>query len=486
MAPKLDPIDPRYDYAPDVAPSEGLGITLFDRKRGILRLTTVAAIQEVGTGDYLLTVRAKSVNDLDAETPAEEPEEEAPGEEEPGEEEGEEGETEEPGEGEETPPAEEEGEETGGETPAPTPTPTPTPIPAPPSIPGATTVSTPAQLDAALRAGGNIKMIGTGWGDYVIAGRKGAKIVIDASQATVRTMRAGNSQNIDVYGLTFVNDKTGWTDGSAMWRTERDCDAVNLFDARGTGWTDTGDAFGWSQAQWLARKLSAVLNLGTNCIVARCDFRKVYMGVQAMGDGCRTEDNVVRWFSADAYRAPQGNGISVLRNRAHDAFLVDGNHPDGAQFWSVGADGKVGTGTQKSVAFTDNLIVEWTGPATHALRAKLQGIGGFDGMYDGFSFLRNTTLTSHTAYHGLTMAGLLNSVVEGNQILDITGGLNGGVPYINIGSHKDGRPSAGCAIRNNVAAGINYNNVSLIGQNGNTRPDYSKIDLAAIKARATA
>lgn len=370
--------------------------------------------------------------------------------------------------------------------PDPEPEPEPEPIPAPPSIPGAVSVTTAAELVAALHNGSNVKAYGAGFGDVVVGQRRGARLVIDASAATFRSIRFAGCDNIDVTGATIINDRTGQNTAAALWRTEADCDRINLLDARCSGWTDTADFFGWSLADWTARRISGVLNLGRNCAVARSHFRAVYMGVQAMGDGCAIADCKVSGHAADAYRAAGGNGIRIVGNRAHDAVLIDGNHPDFLQFWSIGADGRVGTGTQRGIVAERNLCYSWTGPAAHGLRARLQGIGGFDGMFDGFTLRANTIVTDAAAWHGLTMAGLTNSTVEANAILDVTGARQGGSPYILVGAHKNGAPSAGCTIRDNVAAGISLNGTSLIGRDGNRLPDYAAIDLAALRAAVLA
>lgn len=386
--------------------------------------------------------------------------------------------------------------------PDPAPTPAPTPPPASggyptPSIPVSfVTVASPSELKAAINA--RMPAIGMAdgtYGDVKISSRGAPVLVfpINPGNAVFRSILFSQSDSITFVAPTFLNDKQGLYTAQTpqtMWRVDPGCVDIHLFDAKGYGAPDHANYRNWTIAEWKARKIDAALVRGVRCTVVRCDWSAVYFGPQINeGNACAIIDNVTRGFAADSGRAVGGPDHVVRGNRSYDAFQIDSNHSDGDQVWSIGPDGKPGGGVMYRLTLEDNLRVAYIGPSVRgpnaAPIAKMQGFGGFNGRFDGFTVRRNTFVTYAAAHHGITLSGCDNSLIEDNVVLDLAGKITGGVgyeePYINIGSG-----SVNTTLRNNVAANISLNGVRQIGLNGNAQPDYSKIDMAAIFARVAA
>ena len=62
--------------------------------------------------------------------------------------------------------------------------------------------------------------------------------------------------------------------------------------------------------------------------------------------------------------------------------------------------------------------MEWRGRDAPDLACSLQGIGLFDGMYEGLNIRNNLVVVS--AYHGINAGGALDSVVVNNTIINRT------------------------------------------------------------------
>ena len=407
----------------------------------------------------------------------------------------------EPGPGPADPPVEPDPDpDPGPVTPPPVPTPTPPPAsngyPTPPIPASFETVATASELMAAIN--GRRAAIGLAdgaYGDIKISSRGAPVLVfaINPGKAVFRSILFSGADNVTFVAPMFINDRQGLYTAQTpqtMWRVEANCSDIHLFDARGYGAPDHANYRNWTIAEWKARKIDAALVRGARCSVVRCDWSAVYFGPQLhAGKENAVIYNVVRGFSADAYRAVGGPDHIMRGNRSYDAFQIDANHSDGGQFWSIGPTGGAGGGVMYGLTYEDNLHVADAGPASRdpnaAPLAMMQGMGGFNGRFDGWTVRRNTIVTHAAAHHGITLAGCDNSLIEGNMVLDLAGRITGGKGYeevyINIGAG-----SVGTILRNNIGAKITLNGVSQIGLNGNAQPDYSRIDLAAIIAKVTA
>jgi hypothetical protein len=207
---------------------------------------------------------------------------------------------------------------------------------------------------------------------------------------------------------------------------------------------------GWDAATWRARVRDGVELRGTRNTLADSSIVAVRTGVTVRGPGARVTGNLVDGFSRDGMRGLGDDGW-FEGNRIQNCVKVDGNHDDGFQSWSRGADGKSGGGVVRGVVLRDNVIL---GRADRRLAAPdcpgLHGIGMFDGMYENWLIEGNHIETD--AWHGITVMGGINVRIIGNYVSNQTPGLPGPPwTWITLAAHKDGRPGAGNLVEGNRA-----------------------------------
>ena len=152
-----------------------------------------------------------------------------------------------------------------------------------------------------------------------------------------------------------------------------------------------------------------------------------------------------------------GGDHVVMDNQLCDFVKVDGNHDDGGQSWSVGA----GKGDYLKALVSGNKVLEWVGPAGHALTSRIQGINGFDGTYTDLLIEDNLIICS--AYHGITWSGLRNSTIRRNVVLARNKIMNKQNPWIRTGGN-------GNYITDNVAAKVVPGGATV---SNNVQPNYT-------------
>ncbi len=206
----------------------------------------------------------------------------------------------------------------------------------------------------------------------------------------------------------------------------------------------------WTKAQWISKKRVAILAEGARMTITNSRVTGVQHGIMAMGKSALVEKNIVDGFSGDGMRA-LGDDSIVRNNKIQNCFQIDGNHADGFQSYSRGPNGNPGAGTLRNLLVENNKIFEWTLAQTSPIRCHLQGISMFDGMYDNARIENNMVIVS--AYHGITIAGAVNSMIRQNTVVN-PNGLGGKYPWIRISSHKNGTPPSNTQVVNNFATAI--------------------------------
>ena len=203
-------------------------------------------------------------------------------------------------------------------------------------------------------------------------------------------------------------------------------------------------ADGWTAADWVARAHRGVLLTGRDITLRNSKISIVDHAVEALVDGALVVGNDISLFRGDGIRA-LGDRSRYVGNRIQGCVAVDDNHDDGFQSWSLGPDGTPGGGVVSDVVIADNVIRG--GKRDGPLGCDLQGIGMFDGIYENWVIKNNVIEVNH--WHGITVMGARNVVVEGNVVVDETAG-DIGPPWITITAHKDGRVSQRSVISDNV------------------------------------
>ena len=207
-------------------------------------------------------------------------------------------------------------------------------------------------------------------------------------------------------------------------------------------------AAGWSATDWAEQPGTAMSSRAPGTQFLRNRIRNVTHGISIAHDSpnARVAGNVIDGFSRDGLRGIGEYGV-FEGNTVMNAYDVDDHHDDFFQSWSVGEDGSPGTGVIRGVVLRGNLFIGFTDP-DRPFAGAAQGIGCFDGFYEGWIVENNVILVNH--WHGITFLGARDVRIVNNTVLDVQRGERPGPPWIDVSSHKDGTPSEDIVIRNNL------------------------------------
>jgi hypothetical protein len=229
----------------------------------------------------------------------------------------------------------------------------------------------------------------------------------------------------------------------------------------------TADASGWNDLDWQARSAAGIgLRSVTHCEVVNCRMENVSFGlsIEYASDYTIAVNNRIKYYSGDGVRLISNN-VFLAYNTITDCLDInDGNHDDAIQSYSRGADNSPGTGVLYNNVVRGNLIIGTT-DFSHPLAGNPQGIGCFDGFFDGWIVENNVVIVDH--YHGISFYGMRNSHILNNTVIDQNHD-NDISPWIMITDHKDGTPSQNCVVANNIA----YRSLSVEGNNVAERNNY--------------
>jgi hypothetical protein len=208
------------------------------------------------------------------------------------------------------------------------------------------------------------------------------------------------------------------------------------------------DSSKWTAEDWDKLACDGLEAHGKNITLRNNVLRNVNSGISVDTEDSLIEGNLVENFAGDGMRG-FGNRTVFQYNTIKNCYDVNDNHDDGFQSWSSGKDG-VGTGEVVGIVLRGNTFINNEDP-NQLHRGALQGIGCFDGTYVDWVIENNVIIVDH--WHGITLLGARNIRVVNNTVLDSYGG-DPGPPWIMIGPHKDGTPSDGSVIRNNLTTAI--------------------------------
>src|SRR5690606_14780402 len=253
-----------------------------------------------------------------------------------------------------------------------------------------------------------------------------------------------NTSNVHILGLKVWPRNPAATN-QPLVRGYANTSNIAFTDLDVRGLATAANYSSWSLTDWNNYQRNGFLVDGSNATVARNRVTGVFNGIVMNGNGALMEANIIDGFSGDGMRALGDNSI-VRQNKVQNCHQTTASHTDGFQSWSRGPTGKPGTGTIRNVTIEDNKIFEYVGTRS-AIACKLQGISMFDGVYENFT-VRNNIITS-TAYHGITMAGGLNSQIVNNTVIHASG-VAGKYPWIRISPTKTGIPPKNVTIANNL------------------------------------
>jgi len=209
------------------------------------------------------------------------------------------------------------------------------------------------------------------------------------------------------------------------------------------------DASGWTKEQWDTLSCNGISLSGPSCTARGNVFKNVNFGISVTGDSCLADGNSVTGFAGDGMRG-LGDYDVFQYNTIKNCYAVNANHDDGFQSWSLDDSGNPGGGVVYGIILRGNTIINYEDP-DQPFRGTLQGIGCFDGMFSGWLVENNVVITDH--WHGITLSGAENCVIVNNTVVDINE-ESPGPPWIRISGHKNGTPSSGCIVRNNLTTDL--------------------------------
>ncbi len=209
------------------------------------------------------------------------------------------------------------------------------------------------------------------------------------------------------------------------------------------------DVSGWSQQDWNDLPSNGIRISGDEVTVRNNLVRNVDFGISVTGEHGVVEYNTVDGFAGDGLRGLGDYGVFQY-NTVKNCYDVNENHDDGFQSWSRGPDGSVGEGEVVGLVLRGNTIINYEDP-DQPFRGTLQGIGCFDGFFTDWVVENNVIITDH--YHGITLLGARDSRIVNNTVID-PNQAEPGPPWVRIDAHKDGTPSSGCVIRNNLTTAV--------------------------------
>lgn len=209
---------------------------------------------------------------------------------------------------------------------------------------------------------------------------------------------------------------------------------------------DAAGYYAWTLEDWTRMVRNGAHLRGQDITLRDSRFTAVNFGIATLDERAVVENNVVAGFAGDGIRG-LGDDSVFRGNTVVDCVKINDNHDDGFQSWSRGEKSRSGAGVVRRVVVERNLIREWAGPAAHPLRCQLQGIGLFDGMYEGWVIRNNVVAVS--AFHGIAVLGGIDVAIASNTVVSASGAASR-QPWIMLKAHKDGRPSRGGVVANNL------------------------------------
>ncbi len=308
-------------------------------------------------------------------------------------------------------------------------------------------VSNLSELQNAInnaQGGDTISLLTGNYSDLTISGKNNNSFVtIRAYNGATPVFNSIDIHNSNYWKLFGVDIKPRYSSGAdgteavnldGNFLTVENC-IVNYSD----------NISGWTDSDWLARTGNGVIMDGSNINVIINTITAVYHGFACSANNSLVSHNLIANFRGDGIRG-LGDDDVYEYNTIKNAYDVDDNHDDGFQSWSYGSGG-VGTGTVYNVTLRGNTIINFEDP-NQPYRGNLQGVGLFDGMFENWLVENNLIITDH--WHGISFYGAVNCKIINNTVVDNNNSPEPD-PWIMVSDHKNGTPSSGVIVRNNIA-----------------------------------
>ncbi len=262
-------------------------------------------------------------------------------------------------------------------------------------------------------------------------------------QPILATLHLRSSAYWRIEGLTISTEPYGYYTNEHLlfveshgWRGPAD-----HMEIRNCTITSGADSWDWTLDEWLNRATNGMNIYGDHVLIEDNLVTNIYMGISLVGDSLVARNNQVINFAGDGMRALGAHQL-IEGNLIKNCFDINDNHDDGIQSFNLG------TYNVSDVIIRGNTILNYDDP-DQPFRGPLQGIGCFDGPFTDWVIENNVISVDH--WHGISLYGAINCRVINNTVIDPTPGITPGPSWILITDNKDGTPSEGCVVKNNLA-----------------------------------
>jgi parallel beta-helix repeat protein len=203
-----------------------------------------------------------------------------------------------------------------------------------------------------------------------------------------------------------------------------------------------------------------------DCVFENNRIRNVKNGVSMFSnaDNNKLSGCLIEYITGDGVRMLSDGGIMeycTIQN-FFKVYENDEWHYDFVQSWSVGADGKVGTGVVKDLQIRGNYFLTHKEDNQSYKTAAVQGVGFFDGMFENLLIENNIIVSNH--WHGISVYGAINSNIVNNTVVKRDNSDNMR-PWIGVFDHKNGTPPTGNFIRNNICPNLSGSSSGRVAEN---------------------
>ena len=313
-------------------------------------------------------------------------------------------------------------------------------------------VANSSELQSAInnvQGGDTISLLTANYGDLIISGKNNSSFVtIRAYTGATPLFTIIDLHNSSYWKLFGIDIKPRYSNG-ADGKNAVNLDG-NYLTIKNCNINYSDDISGWTDSDWLARTGNGVSMDGTNINVLNNTITVVDHGIGSDASNSLVSGNLISNFRGDGIRG-LGDDMIYEYNTIKNSYDVDDNHDDGFQSWSYGSGG-VGTGTVYNVTLRGNTIINFEDP-NQPFKGNLQGVGLFDGMFENWVVENNLVITDH--WHGISFYGAINCKIINNTVVDndLTPSPD---PWIMVNDHKNGTPSSGVIVRNNIATDFSF------------------------------
>lgn len=211
------------------------------------------------------------------------------------------------------------------------------------------------------------------------------------------------------------------------------------------------DAENWSFDQWKSKAKSGMFNYASHVFINNNLISQTFHGIENNGPHCQFNYNIVDRFAGDAVRNTADDSrfeYNTLKNAIiSDYSAPDGNHDDLFQAWTF--DEPV-----KNVRLSHNIAIDFADENLKLAADTVQGLACFDGFIVDWTIENNLVLMDHP--HGIALFGAKDCKVLNNTIArnPFKRHVFESEPWIMIHNHKNGSPSSGSILKNNLTTAM--------------------------------